>query len=301
MKRIHCFTHGDLDGCVSFLIIKWLFSNDHVSYTTVSNAHDFRNIITNWMVSYNFKDYDQIYVLDLDTQECGDLIDHKNVFIVDHHDSHATNLPEYKFATVAVKQYTSACKLLYKLFEKMYKWEGTKEQKALIALADDYDSYNNEFPLSKQLNIVFWQTNRSFESFVQNFINGFSGFNFHQQNMVDLYFKQLNNIRSTLNVFKGDLKIQDKKYSVYATFASKMINDVADILIEKYKADIAIVVNLNSQRVSFRRGISENGGVNLATLAEELCNGGGHSYAAGGMITDKFNEFTKKLRLLKNK
>ena len=76
--------------------------------------------------------------------------------------------------------------------------------------------------------------------------------------------------------------------------ASNSINEVAHYCIKKLGADIAIVVIPFSMSVSFRKN-KETCSIKLNKLAEALCDGGGHEYASGGKITDKFLAFTKSL------
>jgi oligoribonuclease NrnB/cAMP/cGMP phosphodiesterase (DHH superfamily) len=77
---------------------------------------------------------------------------------------------------------------------------------------------------------------------------------------------------------------------------TKYINDICDHLLKTYNSDIVFFVNTNSSHVSFRKKKTCN--VNLAKLAEFLCGGGGHEYAAGGKITEKFMNFSKQLSLI---
>ena len=64
-------------------------------------------------------------------------------------------------------------------------------------------------------------------------------------------------------------------------------------------ADVAIIVNPNSGRVSFRRR-AESKNVDVSRIAAKLVDGGGHEYAAGGQVTDKFMDFTKLLKPIPN-
>jgi oligoribonuclease NrnB/cAMP/cGMP phosphodiesterase (DHH superfamily) len=74
---------------------------------------------------------------------------------------------------------------------------------------------------------------------------------------------------------------------------SKYVNDVCDYLLRTYNSDIVFFVNTNSQHVSFRK--KKDCTVDMSKLAKNLCDGGGHEYAAGGKITDTFMEFVKQL------
>ena len=59
-------------------------------------------------------------------------------------------------------------------------------------------------------------------------------------------------------------------------------------------ADIGMVVNMDSKKVSFRK--DKQCPVDLSLLAKTIADGGGHKYAAGGKVSDKFITFTKLLK-----
>jgi len=296
-KGYIAFFHGDLDGIVSYLVLRWTFPKQKIPYIIVNNGSEFKDVLTDWFVNNNLEDYEQVFILDLDISNSYDLIDESNVFIIDHHESHFFNMKKCKNAKVAVKVYSSCAKLMYKLFSKLYKTKLSNAQKILVGLADDYDCYKLASPLSKQLNIVFWQTNYKYESFIKQFYDGFKGFTFYQKNMVNIYFRKLNNIQKTLKIYKGKINFKNKEYNVISTFATEMINDVAEYLLETYKADIVIVINVDSNKASFRKNKNIGDDLSLAELAEEISNdnGGGHAYAAGCALSDEFLEFTKGL------
>lgn len=286
------FTDSDLDGVTSYLVFKWFHEGVKVDYcnTTIAN---FREDYTKWLSRNSVKDYDRIFVLDLDTREHKDLVDTPQHFIIDHHKSHAEAEP-YKHAKAVVKIYSSACKLAYKAFKTLYNQDISDQQKKLVLLADDYDSYTHTVPTSKMINILYWNTQNRFESFVKTFYHGFAGFNFHQSNIIKQYQDEIEEIKRNLNLFEATITVQNLPTKIVSTFATKAINDVADYLLFDHKADIAVVVNMNTKHVSFRR--SKQCNVNLIEMVQKICgDGGGHEYAAGASLTNSFLEFTKVL------
>ena len=289
------FTDSDLDGAVSYLVFRWFHPTTTIDLVT-TQVTNFREDYTKWLSKTDPKQYDKIFILDLDVGEQKDLIDKPNFFIIDHHKTHV-EAGLYKEATAVVKEYTSACKMAYKTFNKLYDTDLNDNQKMLIALGDDYDSYTHKVPESKKLNIVYWNTQNRFEAFCKNFARGYFGLTLQQENMVQLYLLELEDIKATMKVYYTEVNIQDKPTKIISTFANKAINDVADILFNEYNADIAIVVNLGSGRVSFRRA-NKCEHVDLLKFVERVCDGegGGHEYAAGGTINDTFIEFTKCLK-----
>ena len=291
-KKIFVWTHADLDGLVSCLVVKWAHPNHDFEYLPVS-GFGIREDVTKWMLKHNFSDYERVFVVDLDVSENADLFDKPNVFIVDHHKSHVEN-GKYKQAVAIIKEYPSACLLLYKVFKKLYDIKLSKQQKTLILLGNDYDSYTLAIPESKMLNTIFWETQKNFETLTKFFDNGFQGFTKQQLAICEIHKRELQQAIEKLKLFENkSLKISKKSVHVIATFASTYINEIADYILETFNPDIALIVNLSSKHVSFRR--NKKSDVKLHKLAEKIADGGGHEYSAGGFTTDTFIEFTKLL------
>lgn len=292
IKKIFCFTHFDLDGVVSYLVTKWAHPEYDVEYKTLIGM-DMRQDINEWMLTHDFTKYEKVYFLDLDMSSCSDLIDKENVILIDHHKSHVQNL-KYKKAIPIIKEYSSACLLAYKAFKKLYNINFTDQQKKLIIYGNDYDSYSHEFIESKILNAIFWNTQKSFETFCENFKDGFHDFTRQQMAIYDIYTEEIEKIIKSLTIFKGIYADVDGECrTVLATFAEKHINDISDYLIKNYKSDVIIIVNCTSKHVSFRRPPDST--MRLDVFAKDLADGGGHEYSAGGTITKYFLEFTKTL------
>ena len=98
----HCvFTHHDLDGAVTYLVLKWFYPNTDFEINIIRNVFEFRENYLNWCLKHKPTDYDQIFILDLDVSGNEDLIDKDNFFIVDHHETHEKAI--YKHAKAFVK------------------------------------------------------------------------------------------------------------------------------------------------------------------------------------------------------
>lgn len=292
MKKYHLFTDCDLDGVISYLVFSWFHPEDELT-ATVTTVTKFRDDYTKFISRYDPEHFDKIFILDLDVGEHKDLIDTKKHFIIDHHKTHVES-GEYKDAVAVVKEFSSACKLAYKVFSKITNIELSKAQKTLILLGDDYDSYTLQLPESKMMNILYWNTQNRFNVFIEDFYKGFKGFNLKQKNLIKQHLVKLEEIKTSLEIYEIYKDVQGNKCKILSTFASTAINDIADYLLS-LGADIAIVVNMNTDRVSFRRNV-KNKDINLIDFGQEICgDGGGHAYAAGGSISEKFMEFTKQL------
>jgi len=291
-KKSFIFTDMDLDGAMSYLMMEWAIGKP-VPYIS-TRVSDFRQSFANWIKKGNLKKYDTVYILDLDvSSECLEIVDKPNVVIIDHHDSHVRNKGKYKKAKTFIESDTSCAKLIYKLLQPKYA-DLSKEQRLLVLMVDDYDSYKLKVTGSHELNLLFWNyQGDKLIKFVNDFRDGYHGFTDDQQSIVEFYKTKIVNITSNLELFEAHIPMGSKSRRVIATFATSCINDVADYIIKSYSADIGIVVNPQSQKVSFRK--NKICDVDLSVVAKTIADGGGHKYAAGGMLGDKFATFSKLL------
>lgn len=299
-KKIFVFTDSDLDGASSVLALHWALGvkSGELSFltTTVSN---FRKEFLNWANEDSIENYDTVYFLDIDTSGSIDLIDNRKSVIIDHHETHLPFKDKYKNATTNITVTSSCAKLLYVHFKDKL-GQITNEQKYLIALANDYDSYQFKLSDSYNLNCAFSNSQKSpgkskTQRFVERFYNGFNGFTVQEQNIIKEYITGRDNAITNSQIYTGSINISKQNLLIAGTVGTRYVNDICDFLLKQHKADIVFFVNTNSNHVSFRKNKTCN--VNLAKLANLLCEGGGHEYAAGGKITDKFMEFTKQLNL----
>jgi nanoRNase/pAp phosphatase (c-di-AMP/oligoRNAs hydrolase) len=294
--KIMVFTDSDLDGVTSFLLFKWFFNNHHIDVENTSITN-FRKKYTKWLSQTNPKLYDRIYILDLDIHDCLDLIDTDKHVIIDHHKSHEEN-NNYKNATTMIKTYSSCCKLMYKLFKNLYNTDPlNKQQKKLLLLVDDYDSYTLQLPESKKLNYIYWNTQNKFKTFIKQYYNGFTDFTYEQQNILKLHSQEIKEQTKNIEIYGVKTKVQNKELTILSTFSDKNINDMAELLLKKYRADIAIVVNNQTKHVSLRQDKNTNKKINLIDFTKKITgDGGGHEFATGAPLSDNFIEFTKKLK-----
>lgn len=290
--KYYIFTDIDLDGICSYLTCSW-YHGTKIPYTAC-RVNDIEKEVNNFLNRRDITKYTGVYFMDLDITQYDFLpkVDKPNVHIYDHHTTHIENIDKYKFAQVMVEDYTSTCRLFYNKNSKL-KETLTPEQKLLILMADDYDSYKFNVPNSYELNVLLWSlTGDRFGKFEEMFNDGFTGFNDQQQNIIQFYKNKLEKLKSTLEVYQADIPVRDTKYNVISTFANTCINDVADYIIDEYDADIGIVINTSSQKVSFRKNSACD--IDLSKFSKSVCDeAGGHTDAAGGMICNKFLNFTK--------
>lgn len=280
----------DLDGVGSILALSWFAKRTLPNRITTSR--NFRKDFENWY-RHEGHNFQKIFICDLDVSANIDIIDQKNIFIIDHHDNHILESNRYSKCNTLIKKSGSTTKLIYDTYKDSM--NAFKEQKLLINLIDDYDSNELKYPLSEDLNRLYWSlTGDRVQKFIDSFYNGFSGFSRQQKNSINIYNKKLRETLSKIDVHVGDIDIGGKSRRIVSTITSFGINDVAKNIISTYNADIGIVVNPNSGTVSFRR--SDKCTLPMNELAKKLANGGGHKEAAGGSITDQFMNFTKNLK-----
>lgn len=297
-KNYFIISDSDLDGICSYITLSWFLTGEPNVPYKLTTVTDFKRDISEWLKLNKLSDYDKVFILDMDISNDMELVDKKNVVVIDHHRTHVPNIEKYKKAKTVIKEYTSATKLIFDQFKSAK--ELTKEQKLLVALADDYDCYALKVPTSYDLHIVYYQTQNSTDKskqqkFIENFGMGFKGFTEFQKNIVKFHHAEVKKIIDACEIFGGKMIIHNQEIVVRSTVCERAINEVADHLIRNLGADVAIVVNPRSSRVSFRRR-AESANIDVSKLAEEYAEGGGHEYAAGGKITEKFMQFTSLLK-----
>ena len=291
---IHVFTDADLDGAISYLTLCWYLGRDLPVTVTTENqlVEDYKKFREN----KNLQTYKRVYIFDLDICKLAPELDKPNFSIVDHHIGSIECGYNFTHARHKIEDSGSTCKLLYEVLKNHYKRDLTKEQKILISIGHDYDSYTlKQREISIGLNIIFWnlQGNR-LEKFIEKFKNGFTGFSEEDKKIISFYNKKIDNFLNDTNVFVGVVPIGGRNIRICSVMADFCINEIAQAIINKTDSEVGIVVNPKTQSISFRR--RNNSNFNVANLAKKIADGGGHPAAAGGKITNTFLEFTKLLK-----
>lgn len=290
-NNIHVFTHSDLDGVVSYLVLCWAYGKKlNVTPTTpMKLQQDYQKFLD------TKTPLDKLFFLDLDVSSIGNLIDDKTTVIFDHH---KTNIYSFQKALFCVYNETSCAKLIY---DYLFKSSGfgkqiSNKQKTLIALADDWDSATKSTPLSEGLNIVYHAMSNKFYSFVEDYYNGFEQFDKFKLNTIALYKKHKKEYLDTLNPFFGTVEFEGQKdIKVGAVFCDKFVQESCDWMFAVHHVDVAIAVIINQKRIAVRRN-SNCTKVDVSKFVQRIASGGGHEAAAGGNLTEEFVEFTKMLK-----
>jgi oligoribonuclease NrnB/cAMP/cGMP phosphodiesterase (DHH superfamily) len=276
------------------MVLSWYLWNNP-NYTLCT--HDsLRSTVSKWLLKNKIQDYDNIYFLGLDTCEINDLIDFKNVYVLDHHQESNRCKELYKNLKIELFEYGSSVLGVYRFFKNKYQDRKiTANQRKFVALVDDYISYRLlEKDLSIGLNMLYWNYQvDKIQKLKNDFNDGFSIFTQDQLKIIEFYKEKIHKIVQEADFYVGDFKIQGVFRKVIATFAETCINEVASEL-TKLGYEVAIIVNAKTQKVSFRKNHFSN--VDLPKMAKTLADGGGYKNMAGGLLNDKFMNFTKLLK-----
>lgn len=303
-NKILIISDSDLDGSVSALLVDkwWKIDNPNSTVDHLhTNVKTFRTDLAKFKVDHNIDSYCRVYVLDLDIHADYEFIDYNNVSIIDHHKSHFENIHVYKNAVIlGVKIYSSCAKLVYDVFYKTNNVELTKEEKLLVLLADDYDSYELKLKQSLPLNIVYWSyTGNRYEKFIADFGNGFKGFEQKHLNMINIWKNKFKESIEKLMIFQSVITIEGESYSCYSIFGDFAINELAGYIFKKYNCDIVMIINQQNQRVYMRRNKNCSADMSKFVLGMSEKDAGGHEAAAGCKLNDNIMELTKTFKRVK--
>lgn len=288
MGKIHIFTDADLDGAGCIFLLKKIYKNFTYQVTTEKK---FREDFLNWQLKNKISEFHKVIICDLNLKDNIDMVDRVGIEIYDHHSEHIQKKEQYNKAITYLEEDGSCTMTVYKEHEP----ELTNYQKLLVKLINDYDSYTLEYPYSKPLDKVFWSyTGNRVEKFLNDFGEGFKGFNQYHKNMLSSLERKTNEFIETETFYKGTLKVSGNDRSIISCFIKFNPNEISEILLKKYKCDIALLINLKGKSVYFRK--AKNCDVNMAKLAEKICDGGGHDDAAGGTLNDTIINITKLLK-----
>jgi oligoribonuclease NrnB/cAMP/cGMP phosphodiesterase (DHH superfamily) len=281
--NVFLWTNCDLDGVASTIILGNAFAKSNFDYQCVFFG-DFEKKYTEWF-NENSNKYDKIFIvgIPLDQNTINKIDDNKVIIISDKKE----NIKVYD-STLIDDDTTSCTKLLYKKFKD--KFEFSSDLKKLIVYVDDYNSYELKTREAKILNGLFRKSgNNRFYNFVNKFWSGYQELSESELRLSSSFYKDLNSELENLCLYQGEYK----GHSVIATFAKGSANEIANSLLDNYDYEIAIIVNVNTQFVSFRK--KRNSSADIKFMAENLCNGGGSVNSSGGKLTQKFLDFTTTL------
>jgi oligoribonuclease NrnB/cAMP/cGMP phosphodiesterase (DHH superfamily) len=297
VNKIHTFIDCDLDGAGCYLLLKKLLKDSNISYT-VCTKKTFINEYRSWNTNNKIEDYSKIFICDLDVSDHLDIVDKENFIIIDHHRSHIENINLYKVCKVILYESRSSTSNIiekFKMGDILNKFE-----KLLFELISDYDSYElKHHPFSLHLNYVFWNyTGNRLEKFINDFEDGFKGFNTFHKNTIKLVEAKIEEFLNTAEIYVGEIPIGGKNRRVLSCFVDHNVNELAQKLLKRHQCELSIMINIKSKRVYLRR--SPESDIIVCDVAKKLCDGGGHEASAGGVLTDNLIKITQAFNLVSN-
>lgn len=288
-NRQFIFTNLDIDGSLSYLLLSWI-TGQPIPYKSTS-VFNLDKDFSDWYRT-NGEKYQRVYVLGIDVSQCANVINKDNVVVF----AHKLPITSLSNAKIITDNKDSTSMLIYKSFANKISFND--KQKLLILLVNDIKKHMFDLPYSRELDMLYRAyTGDKLIKFTSDFNNGFNSFCDKQKRLINFYKKSVQNIIKDLRVFKGTIPFKGKTYNVISTFAEKYINEISDKLLDDYNSDICFVVNVEKQRVSFRR--SHNCNLDLSILADKIAHGGGFPYAASGIMNEDFITITKLFKQVK--
>lgn len=255
--KILNFTHVDLDGAASNIVIRNFFK-DVITYTV--NYDRDKEIIARIKQHYNeidgiiFTDYTPSNLSQV--QSMG-----KPVLVLDHHES-ALKMKDPNNDVYIVTSHCGAY-VTYKYFNK---FEELIHLQELVEITNDYDLFILKNIKSKPFNALFWKM--GFEWFVERFLNGNVSLYEEEKTYIKTYMADYKKYYNSLEI----VPLANK--GVFCT-VTKYLSDVSISL--KDDGFQYLIIYHNGQ-FSLR---SSNNKINLVNVCNRIGRGGGHPLACG--------------------
>lgn len=265
-KKVLNFTHVDLDGVVSAIVLKNFFDNTDVQQINYNYKED--NALV--YAKKHLNEYDLIIFTDFcpgksvplaKFQELG-----KPVLVLDHH---ATAV-QWRDNEHSIFIYEKMCgaKLAYEYFKKAKNLEYLEE---IVNITDDYDRWILSNKMSFPLNALYW--NLGFEKFLNKFHNGELKFD-----QLDLKFFE--NYKNSLEEEWNNLKVEKTKNGSIIYDVENQA-EISYRLREDTTMKYLIMLWPSKYKLSIRSDF-----VDLLPISKEVGVGGGHNRAMGYYAKD---------------
>ncbi|AST91832.1 oligoribonuclease [Sutcliffiella cohnii] len=290
---IHLFTHNDLDGIGCAIIAKLTFQKKvEVHYNSVGSL----NIQVEKFIEAGNIEH-KLMITDLSVNERNEALittfieNGGNAILIDHHKS-ALHLNEHSWGNVTVEyedgRLTSATSLLFDYLKEEGEITTNKAIEDFVELVRQYDTWEwdaNGNTEAKRLNDLFYML--SIDEFVDRMLprlerNEPFQFDDFESQILDL---EENKMERYLRRKQRELiqtNIDGKIVGV--VFAESYISELGNEF-GKHNThlDYIAIVNMGSRRISLRTVHDE---IDVSLIASQF-DGGGHSKAAGCLLTDK--------------
>lgn len=256
--RILNFTHTDMDGATSSIIIRNYFKN--VITQTITYEHE--NEIIPKMIKLKDK-FDAVIFTDFcpvnltQVQAFG-----RPVLVLDHHES-AMNFNSPKNNVYICTKFCGA-KLAYEFFNHE---DCLKHLKDIVDITNDYDLYELKDPRSKHFNSLFWKM--GFEWFCERFFTGETDLLKSEKQFLIRRQKEYDELYT-------NLPIQELSNKGVVCESEIFISDISDSF---RKDGYEWCIIYRNGYLSVRS--SDESGINLVNVTKRLGKGGGHEHAVG--------------------
>lgn len=289
---IYILVPYSFDGVGAFLAAKWYLGQEKFNVKVLPTSKDRFCSDYETLLPLNPS---KIYIVGgFIIEKCEEPLDSEKVVIFKL-DKENISADKVKVVSSDYECYTS---LMLNVFKNKYKIDLDRSKTLLLALIQDYVTYKLKYDkISIGLNYIFQNLNNlgenKLEKFCKKYSEGFDSFTEDDKKVIGYYHEKLKKFLSG-DRYSGVLPTATKNYKIVSCFATNCINEVAAALLRENNGDIAIIVNPETNLVTFRRG--NNCTVNLKKLSQKLCDGDGKEFAATGKITDNFLLFTQTLQ-----
>lgn len=274
-KRVLNITHFDMDGAASSIILGNVYQNIKYKYLRYDE-------VDSYLEKLNFSEYDIVIMTDISPTKA-ELIEDKNVFLLDHHDSALfLNCPE---KNRIVRNGKSAALLVKEFFEHLFGID-LSELNEFCKVVNDYDMWVNKDPRGWCLNELYYKYWN--DGFRNRFFHGDLNFSEDEKTFILERKRKFDEVFNALEIYDLD------SISGCLTFAHEFINDVCSKLLKKYK--IVLCLSPKSKNCSIR---VNNPDVHIGQILKEFGFGGGHAQA-GGMRGNDTQVFQQNVDFLED-
>ena len=282
--KVYVWANSDLDGAGSTILMGNVFKN--IEYTGVFFG-DFEEKYLEWLEE-NSESYKKIFIIGMSlSQSTLNKIDSDKVVIINDRNDELVA----KKAKMIDDESSSCIRVIYNMFKEKVTF--STNLKRLVLYVDDYNSYALKSKEAKYINGLYRKSGSSkFYSIVNRFWDGYDGLSTREQEKAEAFAKEIDTELNNLSLY---VKEEDG-IKIMATFSDLSVNEIAGGILNAYDSDVVIVIGLRNRFVSFRKRVSSL--ADIAYLAENLCNGGGGEFAAGGELTNRFMEYTREFQEL---
>jgi len=306
MKKIKCFTHGDLDGVVSNLLFCRFYNSIGFGHSTETGATG--EDIDKKILAYinNSREYskdDVIIVTDvcMSYNVAAILNNLPNTKIhIDHHDTSRKmlsliNPDDVDFSWSYIREGDSATMLAYKYLEKMAESEPVllsiiKEYRTLVVITDlwdtksrdceDYINWRDKIENTNALmSALGWAGTKA-----RFMLNPSIELDEIEHTKIETIKKIKDNVMRYTNVYVRPIVFKEQKHVYGVCFVGLYRSEVAEYIASNNSELLFVaMINMNDLKVSLRRAkhsLSEE--IDLIQIATQFDKfGGGHPFACG--------------------